>query len=110
MEATVKRSKNGRDSRGRFAKGNPGGGRPRNTQEQKDALQQIRDLAPTAAEEMRRILTDPEESSALKVRIAEIVLDRTYGKPRQDVDATLSRGEDFVLEIVGGDADGDNPA
>lgn len=108
MEATVKRSKNGRDSRGRFAKGNPGGGRPRNTQEQKNTLQQIRDLAPTAAEEMRRILTDPEESSALKVRIAEIVLDRAYGKPKQELDATLNRGDDFVLEIVGGDSCADS--
>lgn len=108
MEATVKRSKNGRDSRGRFAKGNPGGGRPRNTQEQKDALQQIRDLAPTVSEEMRRILTDPEESSALKVRIAEIVLDRAYGKPKQELDATLNRGDDFVLEIVGGDSGADS--
>ena len=71
-------------------------------------MQQIRDLAPTAAEEMRRILTDPEESSALKVRIAEIVLDRAYGKPKQELDATLNRGDDFVLEIVGGDSGADS--
>ena len=108
MAETVKKKE--RDSRGRFAKGNPGGGRPRNTKAQNDALQQLRDLSPNAVDTMRRILADPAESSAIKVKIAEIIRDRTYGKPRQDVDATLSRGEDFVLEIVGGDADGDNPA
>lgn len=108
MAETVKKKE--RDSRGRFAKGNPGGGRPRNTKAQNDALQQLRDLSPIAVDTMRRILADPDASSAIKVKIAEIILDRTYGKPRQDVDATISNGEDFVLEIVGGDADGDNPA
>lgn len=77
-----------RTKTGRFQKGQSGNprGRPKNTQEQKDALQQIRDLAPRAAEEMQRILDDPDSPQALKLRVAEMVFDRAFGKPRQEVE------------------------
>lgn len=77
-----------RTKTGRFQKGQSGNprGRPKTTQGQKDALQQIRDLAPRAAEEMQRILDDPDSPQALKLRVAEMVFDRAFGKPRQEVE------------------------
>ena len=70
---------------GRFAPGESGNpsGRPKQTQEQADAMEQIKALAPEAVAEMRRLLLAEETPSALKVRIAEAVLDRAYGKPQQ---------------------------
>ena len=46
-------------------------------------MEQIKALAPKAVAEMRRLLLAEETPSALKVRIAEAVLDRAYGKPQQ---------------------------
>lgn len=89
METTADSSMKTAKARGRpFQKGKSGnpGGRPKTTQEQKDALQQIRDLAPRAAEEMQRILDDPRAPQALKLRVAEVVFDRAFGKPRQEVE------------------------
>lgn len=75
----------GRLKSGRFAPGESGNpsGRPKQTPEQADAMEQIKALAPEAVAEMRRLLLAEETPSALKVRIAEAVLDRAYGKPQQ---------------------------
>ena len=59
--------------------GNPGG-RPKRTQEQKDALQMIRDLAPEAAERLRDILHDPGVKPGDLLRAIEIIFDRAFGK------------------------------
>lgn len=76
-----------RTKTGQFCPGSSGnpGGRPKHTPEQRDALDAIKSLAPEAVETMARLLKAKDTPSALKVRIAEIVLDRTYGKPRQEV-------------------------
>jgi len=69
--------------RGRpFQKGQSGNpkGRPKQTQEQKDALAMIRTLAPEAAERLREIIRDPNVKVDAQLRAIEIVLDRTYGK------------------------------
>ena len=101
-----------RTKTGRFQKGQSGNprGRPKTTQEQKDALQQIRDMAPRAADEMQRILDDPDSPQALKLRVAEMVFDRAFGKPRQEVEmqsTTLSAEAkadlDRLLEETKGD-------
>ena len=64
--------------------GNPGG-RPKQTPEQKDALEAIRGLTPRAVEVMREILDSPRSGEVAKLRVAEIVLDRTYGKATAQV-------------------------
>ena len=52
---------------------------------------------------MARLLRAKDTPSALKVRIAEIVLDRAYGKPKQSADVNLPQyGEDFTL-VIGGE-------
>lgn len=68
---------------GRFLPGqspNPGG-RPKKTEEEKDALEEIRKLAPGVAAKMKEMLNAPKVPAIAKVRILEIILERTYGKP-----------------------------
>lgn len=72
-----------RGENGQFLPGkspNPGG-RPRQTEEEKDALEEIRKLAPGVAERMTKLLDNPKVPAIAKVRIIEIILERTYGKP-----------------------------
>ena len=57
------------------------GGRPKQTDEERDALQEIRKLAPGVADKMTWLLNNPRVPAIAKVRILEIVLERTYGKP-----------------------------
>ena len=67
--------------------GNPGG-RPKKTQEEKDALAAIRSLAPDAAERLRKILDDPDAKPDILLRAIDIVLDRAYGKAAAQVNVT----------------------
>ena len=72
-----------RGDNGQFLPGkspNPGG-RPKQTEEEKDALAEIRKLAPGVAERMTQMLDNPRVPAIAKVRILEIILERTYGKP-----------------------------
>ena len=63
---------------------NPGG-RPKQTEEEKDALEEIRKLAPGVAAKMTELLNNPRVPAIAKVRILEIILERTYGKPETAV-------------------------
>lgn len=76
-----------RGEKGRFLPGkspNPGG-RPKQTDEEKDALEEIRKLAPGVAAKMTELLNNPRVPAIAKVRILEIILERTYGKPETAV-------------------------
>ncbi len=76
-----------RGEKGRFLPGqspNPGG-RPRKSEEEKDALEEIRKLAPGVAAKMQEMLDAPRVPAIAKVRILEIILERTYGKPETAV-------------------------
>lgn len=64
--------------------GNPFG-RPKKTQEQKDALAAIRDLAPEASQVLYAVMSDPRTPPAARLKAVEMVLDRTYGKPDMQV-------------------------
>ena len=67
--------------------GNPAG-RPKQTPEQRDALQMIRELAPAAAEQLREMITNPVTGQAARLRAIEIILERTYGKPDAHIELT----------------------
>lgn len=81
--------------------GNPNG-RPKQTQEQKDALAAIRALAPKAAEIMAEILADAKAPPAVRVKVANDILDRTYGKPEATVhiDGDKARMVDDIRAAV----------
>jgi len=71
--------------------GNPGG-RPKKTPEKRaaeheadQALVMLQNALPAAAAKVIKILDDPEASAQVKVRILELMLDRTYGKAFQSV-------------------------
>ena len=91
--------------------GNPGG-RPKKTDEEKDALEEIRKLAPGVAAKMSELLNAPKVPAIAKVRILEIILERTYGKPetalklttaQQSVEAAQARIAAIVSHIRIGD-------
>lgn len=89
--------------RGRpFEKGKSGNpnGRPKQTQEQKDALKMIRDLAPLAAEKLREIIQNPDVRTNDQLRAIEIILDRAYGKTcaTETGDSVI----EMAREILGG--------
>jgi hypothetical protein len=60
--------------------GNPNG-RPKQTQEERDALAEIRKLAPRAAEVLEEMLSSDATPAPTRIKAVELILDRTYGKP-----------------------------
>lgn len=91
--------------------GNPSG-RPKRTEAQKDALEQIKKLAPDVPAILQSIMADPAASPAYRLKAAEIILERTFGKADAAlrVDATVQPKGDFVLDIGPGDDDAEDQA
>lgn len=88
----------GRDSKGRFAKGNKGGGRPKLPEELKEACKAA---SVDAINVLKGIMQDSSARDADRIRAAEVLLDRGYGKPVQAVDMDSSSFQQVVF--VGGD-------
>ena len=89
-------SKTGRDQKGRFVKGNPGGGRPPMPDEVKEMLK-----GATADAARLLIETMADESAPLKLRLdcAAAVMDRVYGRPTQPIDGELDAHSAFEVTI-----------
>lgn len=91
------RRRTGRAENGRFRKGVSGnpGGRPKieNAEELREALRQ---LTPKAVDTLREIMEDPDASASNRLAAANAILDRTFGKPSQSVDANLQT--DYSIE------------
>ena len=108
-----------RDENGHFLPGQSGNpsGHPRRTWEQQAALEEIRKLAPDAAAKMQEMLGSETVPARDKIRLIEIILDRTYGKPEaavrlttvhRSVEAAETRIAALAAMIrIAGDADGD---
>lgn len=87
-----------RDNRGRFTKGNKSGGRPKIPD---DIKEMCKALTPKAIETAKTIMLDEEAKDADRLRAAEIILDRGYGKPAQSVNVETNDLPRFVF--VGAD-------
>lgn len=87
-----------RDSQGRFVKGNPGGGRPRQNHN-------VRDLARTFTAEaiatLVSIMKDEDMDAGPRVRAAEALLDRGWGKPSQPIESGDGNGFSLTLYLGG---------
>lgn len=93
-----KKATAGRDPvTGRFVKGYGGGGRPKLPEELKEAF---RAAAPEALAVLHRILMDEDAKHSDRIRCAEIILDRGYGKPVQAVDLEHSAGGEVGVVLL----------
>jgi len=99
----VKKMPNGRP----FAPGISGNpeGRPKRTQEEKNALEKLRSLAPKAVETLRYLLISPKTSQMVKVKICEMILERTYGKPEASIkltsiSETVEESQKYIQALV----------
>ena len=67
--------------------GNPAGG-PKKTKEEEVMLSQLKALTPLALEKMEKMLKNERVAALAKVRIIEIILERTFGKVESAVKVT----------------------
>ena len=72
-----------RDCRGRFAPGQSGNkaGRPKRTEAEQEIIDSMVELVPGAVDVLRQTLADDNAPDYLRLRAAEIVLERVAGKP-----------------------------
>ena len=61
------------------------------TEDERDALEEIRKLAPGVADRMVALLDNARTPAIAKVRILEIILERTFGKPETSVKLTSAQ-------------------
>ena len=73
-----------------------------------DPMEEIRELAPEVVRQMGNMLSNTKTSPMVKVKIMEMVLERTYGKPeasiklsnaQQNVEAAQERIAAMVQKI-----------
>lgn len=72
---------------GRFLPGNKSGGRPKMPEDMKQAF---RALAPDCCRVLCQIVNDESARQADRIKAAEVILDRGFGKPVQAVDLDAS--------------------
>lgn len=93
--AKTNRPKTGHASKTSFKPGQSGNpkGRPKETEERKqekrDALEILKAAAPDAAALLVSFANDPNVRGDLRIRCAETVMDRVYGRAAQPIDASV---------------------
>lgn len=91
-----------RDAHGRFVKGTSGNprGRPKSDEEIKEALKL---LVPRAVEVLREIIENPGARDQDRIRAIEVVFDRVFGRPAQEVKL---EDIDTTVRIIDADPEG----
>lgn len=77
-----------RDNAGRFKKGqsgNPGGKKPMGD----DVKAMLKAAAPDAVKLLTETMKNPDARSDLRIRCAETIMDRVYGKATQPIEGTV---------------------
>jgi len=67
--------------------GNPAG-RPKKTKEEEEMLTELKALTPLALQKMKAMLNNERTAALARVRIIEIILERTFGKVESSVKVT----------------------
>ena len=67
--------------------GNPAG-RPKKTKEEELQMERLKKLTPTALDQMEKMLKSDRIAALAKVRLIEIILERTFGKVESAVKVT----------------------
>ena len=94
--------KTGRDSKGRFAKGNPGGGRKTIPE---DVKQMLKAATTDAARLLVDTMNDPEIKIETRLDCAKTVMERVYGKASQPIEGGLENTITVLLGEAAGYAD-----
>lgn len=103
-QVQTEKTTTGRDAKGRFGPGNKGGGRPVLPPELKAMCQ---GKAAEAIQVAVNLLNDSEQPGNVRLKAAEIILDRGYGKATQPLEHDFKQLTDADLinrakGIIGG--------
>ena len=92
-----------RDSNGRFAAGESGNpaGRPKRTEQEKKIIEEMCLLVPEAVGILKGMLSDDEMPAYLRLRAAEIVLERVAGKPMTSLELDRYEDNQKIEELFG---------
>lgn len=85
-----------RDNAGRFVKGksgNPGGKKPMDA----DVKEMLKAAAPDAVKLLVETVNNPEVKMDLRIRCAETLMDRVYGKAVQPIEGNMDNKVEIVL-------------
>lgn len=92
-----------RDAKGRFQKGHKGYKSPGRPKEDKELKELLSHLVPKAVCILEAMLDSPDVTARDKIKIADIIFDRVYGKPYQAVQIDQV---DTTVRIVDTDPEG----
>lgn len=95
MNDPANRTKSGRFQKG--VSGNPSG-RPKKTEEQKQVLADLAALAPKIVTVFEDILANGKDTD--RIRVAEIILDRTFGKADASIKHEIDDKTNGVLSEI----------